>query len=143
MRERFEPWRAPAPRRVGWAVAACVVARTGLLRRLGPFDPAAFLFYEDLELCLRARRAGVPTELRPEARVVHRGGHATGPGLGARLYDMQARRRREVISAYLGPGALRRDDAGQALTFGARALVGRRRGRNLAELRSLVRARRG
>ena len=143
LRERFEPWRAAAPRRVGWAIAACVAARTDLLRRLGPFDPAAFLFYEDLELCLRARAAGVPTELRPEARVVHHGGHATGPALGDRAFEMQARRRREVIAERLGARALALDDAALALTFGARALAGRRRDRNLAELRSLLRARRG
>ena len=130
-------------RRVGWAVAACVAARTALLRRLGPFDPAAFLFYEDLELGLRARAAGVPTVLRPEVRVVHHGGHATGPALGDGVLDLQARRRREVVRAGLGRRALVLDDAAQALTFAARAAVGRRRAHNLAELRSLGRARRG
>ena len=143
LRERFEPWRSDAPRRVGWAIAACVAARTDLLRALGPFDPDAFLFYEDLELCLRARAAGIPTELRPEVRVVHHGGHATRPALGDRVLDLQARRRRDVIGARLGARALALDDAAQALTFGARALAGRRRAYNRAELRSLRRARRG
>jgi GT2 family glycosyltransferase len=143
MREHFEPWRAAAPRRVGWAIAACVAARTGLLRRLGPFDPTAFLFYEDLELCLRARAAGVPVELRPEVRVVHDGGHATGPALGDRALDLQARRRRDVVGASLGARALALDDAAQALTFAVRAATGRRRARNVAELRALGRARRG
>jgi N-acetylglucosaminyl-diphospho-decaprenol L-rhamnosyltransferase len=140
LRDHFEPWRASAPRPVGWAIAACVAARTDLLRALGPFDPAAFLFYEDLELCLHARAAGIPTELRPEVRLIHHGGHATGPALGTRALDLQARRRRAVIGARLGPRALRLDDAAQALTFGARALAGRRRTENLAELRSLRRA---
>jgi len=143
LRERFEPWRANAPRRVGWAIAACLAARTALLRRLGPFDPGAFLFYEDLELCLRARAAAVPTILRPEVRVVHHGGHATGPALGAGVLDLQARRRRTVVGAGLGRRALVLDDAAQALTFAARAAAGRRRAHNLAELRSLRRARRG
>jgi len=143
LRERFEPSRANAPRRVGWAIAACLAARTALLRRLGPFDPAAFLFYEDLELCLRARAAGVPTILRPEVRVVHHGGHATGPALGAGVLDLQARRRRAVVGAGLDRRALVLDDTAQALTFATRAVVGRRRAHNLAELRSLRRARRG
>jgi GT2 family glycosyltransferase len=143
LRERCEPWRAGAPRPVGWAIAACLAARTDLLRALGPFDPAAFLFYEDLELCLRARAAGIPTELRPEVRLIHHGGHATGPALGDRALDLQARRRRAVVGARLGPRALALDDTAQALTFGARALAGWRRAENLAELRSLRRARRG
>jgi N-acetylglucosaminyl-diphospho-decaprenol L-rhamnosyltransferase len=143
LRERFEPWRAERPRRVGWAIAACLAARTELLRRLGPFDPGAFLFYEDLDLCLCARAAGVPTELRPEARVVHHGAHATGPALGARALDLEARRRRAVVGERLGARALALDDAAQALTFAARAAAGRRRERNVAQLRSLLRARSG
>jgi N-acetylglucosaminyl-diphospho-decaprenol L-rhamnosyltransferase len=105
--------------------------------------PEPFLFYEDLDLCLRARAAGVPTELRPEARLTHHGAHATGPALGDRALDLQARRRPEVVAARLGARALALDDAAQALTFAARAAIGRRRARNLAELRSLRRARRG
>jgi N-acetylglucosaminyl-diphospho-decaprenol L-rhamnosyltransferase len=139
-REALEPWRAGQHREVGWAIAACLVAKTDLLRRLGPFDPGAFLFYEDLDLCLRARAAGVPVELRPEIVVRHAGAHATGPALGEGL-DLQARRRREVVRAHLGDRALALDDAAQALTFAARAAVGRHRERNLALLRALRRAR--
>jgi N-acetylglucosaminyl-diphospho-decaprenol L-rhamnosyltransferase len=143
LRDRFEPWRAGRARRVGWATGACLVARTALLRRLGPFDPAAFLYAEDLDLCLRAAAAGVPTELHPAARVLHHGAHATGPALGARALDLQAHRRREVVGARLGTRALALDDIAQALTFAARAAAGRRRAENLARLRSLHRARSG
>src|SRR4051812_19779407 len=50
LRRRVDPWRAERPRRVGWAVGACLVARTDTLRRLGPFDEDAFLYAEDLGL---------------------------------------------------------------------------------------------
>ena len=40
LRERVEPYRAERPRSVGWAIAACLAARTDVLRRLGPFDAA-------------------------------------------------------------------------------------------------------
>ncbi len=69
LRLAADPWRSEAPRRVGWAVAACVAARTEVLRSLGPFDSERFLFYEDMDLCLRAAAAGVPTELHPEIAV--------------------------------------------------------------------------
>jgi GT2 family glycosyltransferase len=137
-----QPHRARRPRRVGWAIAACLAAPTGLLRRLGPFDPGAFLFYEDMDLCLRARAAGVPTVLRPEVVVRHLGGRSTTRAFGGEAFDLQARRRREVVGARLGPRALRYDDGAQALTFGLRAAVGRERGRNLAALRALRAARR-
>ncbi|MGZ6674224.1 MAG: glycosyltransferase family 2 protein, partial [Solirubrobacteraceae bacterium] len=137
-----QPHRARRPRRVGWAIAACLAAPTALLRRLGPFDPGAFLFYEDMDLCLRARAAGVPTVLRPEVVVRHLGGRSTARAFGGEAFDLQAQRRREVVGARLGARALRYDDGAQALTFGLRAAVGRERGRNVAALRALRAARR-
>jgi N-acetylglucosaminyl-diphospho-decaprenol L-rhamnosyltransferase len=137
-----QPHRARAARRVGWAIAACLVARTELLRRLGPFDADAFLFYEDLDLCLRAREAGVPTILHPDVRVRHLGGRSTARAFGGEPFELQARRRREVVGTRLGRGALRTDDAAQALTFAVRAAVGRDRVRNVAALKALRAARR-
>jgi GT2 family glycosyltransferase len=137
-----EPHRSEHPREVGWAIAACVAAKTSLLRRLGPFDPEAFLFYEDLDLCLRARQQGIPTILHPEIALRHLGGHSTKRAYGGEAFALQAQRRREVIGARLGQRALRVDDGAQALTFGLRAAVGRERERNLAALDALRAARR-
>ena len=142
-----EPWRAESPRAVGWAIAACLAARTNVLRSLGPFDPTAFLFYEDLDLCLRARAAGIPTELHPDLVLRHSGAHATGPTFGGEPYELIARRRREVIEARLGRRALALDDAAQALTFATRsagrALLRRDAARPRAQMRALRRARSG
>jgi len=144
-RIRAEPWRAQRPRDVGWAVAAALAGRTETLRLLGPFDPDAFLLYEDLDLCLRARAAGVPTELRPELVLRHRGGHAVNRA-GEPL-EAHARRRREVVRARLGRRALALDDAAQALTFatriGARAALRRDATRERGQLAALRAARRG
>lgn len=103
--------------RPGWAIAAAVVARTDTLRALGPFDPAAFLFYEDLDLGLRARAAGIATVLHRDVALVHAGGHSTGP----EDVNLQVRRRRAVVGARLGDRARRRDDAVQLLEHGLRA----------------------
>jgi N-acetylglucosaminyl-diphospho-decaprenol L-rhamnosyltransferase len=142
---RYEPWRSDSPRAVGWAVAACIVGRTDELRALGPFDADAFLFYEDLELCLRARRAGIATILRPDVAVRHLGGASTGRALDAdRDLELRARRRREVMAAE-GRAALALDDLAEGLTFalrgGAKALVGGG-GLERRRLQALLRARR-
>ena len=120
-------------RGVGWVIAAAVMARTTTLRRLGPFDPDAFLFYEDMELCLRA---DVPLVLRTDVALRHEGGHSTGE---SRIAE-EARRRRAVIATQLGPRALRRDDLAQALSF-ARTAAWKPRSR--AQLQALREARRG
>jgi N-acetylglucosaminyl-diphospho-decaprenol L-rhamnosyltransferase len=146
LRRRYEPWRSERATRVGWAIGACLVARTSLLRELGPFDVGAFLFYEDMELCLAAARAGVPTVLHPDIALRHLGGTATRRALDA---DddllLRASRRREVLAREARP-RLSMDDAAQAATFATRAAartLARRGGSyERAQLRALRAARR-
>jgi N-acetylglucosaminyl-diphospho-decaprenol L-rhamnosyltransferase len=142
---RYEPWRSDATRTVGWAVAACIVGRTDELRVLGPFDPDAFLFYEDLELCLRARRAGIATILRPDVAVRHLGGASTARALAEdRDLELRARRRREVMASE-GRLSLMLDDLSEGLTFAVRGAAKALMGGGALErrrLKALLRARR-
>lgn len=144
LRERAEPHRASTARTVGWAIGACLAAATPTLRRLGPFDPAVHLFAEDLELCLRARAAGLPTVLHPALRVRHAGGHATHRA--GEPFERIAARRREAVERALGRRALALDDLAQGLTFATRAaghsLLGGDAARPRAQLSALLRARR-
>jgi N-acetylglucosaminyl-diphospho-decaprenol L-rhamnosyltransferase len=143
VRVRAEPYFALQPRTVGWAIAACLAASTATLRQLGPFDPGVHLFAEDMELCLRARAAGIPTILHPELRIRHAGGHAVLRD--GEPYEAIARRRREAIAATRGAPALAVDDLGQALTFAGRAVahgvIGGNARRPWAQLAALRRAR--
>ena len=143
--ERVEPFRSERARSVGWAIAACVAASTETLRRLGPFDPGQFMFYEDMDLCLRARAAGIPTVFEPAVRIRHLGGHSTRPVYDVDPHDLLAQRRREVVGANRGSAALALDDLTQALTFGTRAagrlVLGRRADRERAQLSAVLRAR--
>jgi GT2 family glycosyltransferase len=144
-RERLEPYRSERPRTVGWAIGACLGATTAALRRLGPFDRAVHLFAEDMDLCLRARAAGLPTVLHPELRIRHAGGHATHRA--GEPFELLAERRRAVVRATRGPTAQRLDDAAQALTFASRAAAhattggdARRPARQLAALLKTARS---
>jgi N-acetylglucosaminyl-diphospho-decaprenol L-rhamnosyltransferase len=143
LRERLEPHRAARARSVGWAIGACLAGDTAVLRRLGPFDPAAHLFAEDMDLCLRARAAGIATVLHPSLRIRHAGGHSTR--LDGEPYDLLAQRRRAVIRATRGRRALVLDDLAQGLTFASRtaghALLGGDARRPWLQARALARAR--
>jgi GT2 family glycosyltransferase len=136
------PWTAAGPRRSGWAVGACLVARTDTLRRLGPFDERAFMYAEDLDLGLRAADAGIETWFRPDARVLHHGAHSTGPAFGGEPFELLAERRRAVLAERRGAGRRRADDLLQALTFANRialkALAGRDTRRERAQLRAVA-----
>lgn len=56
--------------------AALLIDRTSF-ERLGGFDPGFFLFYEDIDLCLRANAAGIPTVIEPRWQVRHSRHHST------------------------------------------------------------------
>ena len=63
---------------IEWASFACILIRGEVIQEIGPMDDGYFLYFEDAEFCLRARRAGWGIEPVPEARAIHlRGG--SGP----------------------------------------------------------------
>jgi GT2 family glycosyltransferase/glycosyltransferase involved in cell wall biosynthesis len=141
------PWLASRPRRVGWAVGCALLGRTATLRGLGPFDERLFMYAEDLDLCLRARREGVETWIWPSARVIHHGGHASARAFGGEPFELLARARRQVVARRLGPARAAVDDRAQTLTFASRIAVkqalGRPAARERRQLEALLAARRG
>ena len=68
----------PDPASIDWASFACILLRGAMVTRLGPMDEGYFLYFEDAEYCLRARRAGWRVVHVPQARVVHLRGRS-GP----------------------------------------------------------------
>lgn len=141
----LDPWRSNEPRRVGWAVGCCLAAQTDTLKQLGPFDPSAFLYAEDLDLGLRAAEHGVETWFWPHARVLHKRAHSTGAAFGGEPFELLAGRRRQVIEERRGPAAARRDDLVQAATFANRialkTLLRKPAARERSQLRAVVRSR--
>jgi N-acetylglucosaminyl-diphospho-decaprenol L-rhamnosyltransferase len=70
--------RGPQEAEIEWASFACILLRGAMVSEIGPMDEGYFLYFEDAEYCLRARRAGWRIAPVPEARIVHfRGG--SGP----------------------------------------------------------------
>lgn len=57
--------------------AAMLVRRT-VWERLGGFDERYFAYFEDVDLCLRARREGFKVRVAPRAVVWHKGRASTG-----------------------------------------------------------------
>jgi GT2 family glycosyltransferase/glycosyltransferase involved in cell wall biosynthesis len=134
------PWRARRPRRVGWAVACALVGTTATLRELGPFDESIFLYGEDMELGLRARRCGVETWLWPQARVVHHRAHATQGAFGGEPFELLARARHDAVARAYGRRRAAWDEAAQAVTFGSRIALKRALGLPNARERDQLRA---
>lgn len=68
----------PADDGIEWASFACILLNGRMVEQIGPMDEGYFLYFEDAEYCLRARRAGWRIRRAPGAVAVHfRGG--SGP----------------------------------------------------------------
>lgn len=50
---------------------ACLMVRSDVMARVGPLDERFFMFYEEVEWCLRIKRAGWKVYYVPDARVTH------------------------------------------------------------------------
>ncbi len=100
----FSRWQlAPPPRgephATDWVSGGCMLVRREVLEQIGLFDEGYFLYFEEVDLCLRAARAGWPSWYVPSASIVHDAGAATGATggreLGRRMprYWFESRRR--------------------------------------------------
>lgn len=61
-----------------WVAGASMIIRRDVLDSIGLLDEGYFLYYEELDFCLRARRAGWTCWYVPASRVVHLVGQASG-----------------------------------------------------------------
>ena len=83
----FSAWDVPLPPdhpagEVDWVVGAAAMIRWKVLERTGFFDPAYFLYYEEVDLMWQARQAGYRCLYVPKAQVQHVEGAATDVASG-------------------------------------------------------------
>jgi GT2 family glycosyltransferase len=83
---RVSRWTAVAGPgdRLDYVAGACMLIRRTVLEEVGLFDETYFFYYEDADLCLRARRAGWKLAVAPDARIQHRGGVSVNRGSSGR-----------------------------------------------------------
>ena len=63
---------------VDWLAGASMLMRRAVLDEIGLFDERFFLYFEETDLCLRARRAGWQVIYVPSSKVAHIGSVSTG-----------------------------------------------------------------
>lgn len=60
-----------AIREVAWVMGSCLVARKEVINKVGMFDDAFFMYFEDTDLCRRMRARGYKVMYNPNAELVH------------------------------------------------------------------------
>lgn len=66
-----------SPTPVDWVSGACLAARRDVLNKLGGLDERFFMYFEDADLCRRARQKGWTVHYLPGVTVTHNAGGST------------------------------------------------------------------
>ena len=69
--ERADEGEPAMPFQVDYVWGHAMMIRAAALRRIGLFDPAFFMYYEDLDLCRRVQAAGYELWCEPRAVIQH------------------------------------------------------------------------
>jgi N-acetylglucosaminyl-diphospho-decaprenol L-rhamnosyltransferase len=64
--------------RTDWVAGASMMVRRAVFEQIGLLDEGYFMYFEEVDFCLRAARAGWECWYVPESRVVHLVGQASG-----------------------------------------------------------------
>jgi GT2 family glycosyltransferase len=64
-------WDHREPREVDWGLGACMFLRRDALGNREIFDERFFLYFEDVDLCLRLKKEGWKVVYYPEAVMIH------------------------------------------------------------------------
>jgi N-acetylglucosaminyl-diphospho-decaprenol L-rhamnosyltransferase len=122
----------PVPESPGpadWVSGACFLVRREVFQAIGLLDEGYFMYYEEVDFCRRARRAGWSCWYVPPARVVHLVGQSSGIGGRKRLPTYWFRSRRRYFLVHHGPVSTLLADLAWTLgfaTFRARQVVQRK-----------------
>jgi hypothetical protein len=57
----------------GWIAGTAMIIKNSVFKQLQGFDPAIFMYAEDIDLCWRARKSGYSVTYWPQPTIVHLG----------------------------------------------------------------------
>ncbi|MCQ1853733.1 glycosyltransferase family 2 protein [Neorhizobium galegae] len=77
-RWRIAPDMPREPSRIDWVSGASLMVRTDVLDQIGTLDEGYFLYYEEVDFCIRAALAGWSCWHVPQSRIIHLVGQSTG-----------------------------------------------------------------
>lgn len=78
---------------IAWVSGGALCISRSAFHAVEGFDPAFFLYWEDVDLCRRVRRAGYGVYIQPTAHLSHmRGASSTDMRTKTKLYDTSANR---------------------------------------------------
>jgi N-acetylglucosaminyl-diphospho-decaprenol L-rhamnosyltransferase len=95
----LSPWVSDLPppaeaREVDWVAGASMIIRRQVIDAIGALDEGLYTYFDDIDYCLNAKRAGWSTWFVPESRIMHLEGMSTGiKGISTGMAQKTAKRR--------------------------------------------------
>jgi N-acetylglucosaminyl-diphospho-decaprenol L-rhamnosyltransferase len=97
--------RGTQTREVDWAQSAALMVRTEAARAIGYFDPAFFVYSDEVDFCKRLRDSGWATLYVPDAVAVHHEQLSTGAVPDRRIVELSRNRDRYMRKHHSAPAA--------------------------------------
>lgn len=111
----YRAWAHDTPREVDFVIGAAMLVRRCVLERVGGFDEAFFLYFEEIDWQRRIRQQGWQVAFCPDAVITHLGGQSTRQVRPRQLVEFN-RSHLRFIRKHYGPGG--------ALVLRAMMLIG-------------------
>jgi GT2 family glycosyltransferase len=106
-RSLHSPW-GKLPGTIAWVLGAGMLFRRDVFEQLGGFDPDFFLYAEEIDLCLRTRKAGFEIGFIRESAITHVGGTSVSTLAPARLADLKLRGLLTFMTKHYSPEICRK-----------------------------------
>jgi N-acetylglucosaminyl-diphospho-decaprenol L-rhamnosyltransferase len=97
--------RGERTREVDWAQSAALLVRTEAARAIEWFDPAFFVYSDEVDFCRRLRDAGWRTLYVPAAKAIHHEQLSTGTVPERRIVELSRNRDRYMRKHHSAPAA--------------------------------------
>ena len=97
--------RGDTVREVDWAQSAALLVRRDAAEQIGWFDPAFFVYSDEVDLCKRLRAAGWRTLYVPAAAAIHHEQLSTGAVPERRIVELSRNRDRYMRKHHTAPAA--------------------------------------
>jgi len=117
---RYLRRRYKAPMAIDHPLGACMLTRAEVIQRVGGFDEGFFMYCEEVDWCLRVKRAGWDVHYTPDAEIVHHAGASSRQNAGSMLIQLHRSRDRFFRKHY---GTAFAEVARQIARLGARNLA--------------------
>lgn len=85
------------PEETDFATGCCIAMRANLIKKIGAFDNKYFLYYEDIDLSQRVKKAGFSIYFEPKSVIYHKNAGST-KGSGSTLHTYYQTRNRFLFA---------------------------------------------